>query len=42
MDYKDDMDGAKFEQFLDETCAILVQKYDKVAIVMDNASYHNI
>ena len=42
MSYKDDMDGAKFETFLRETCSKLKQKYDKVALVMDKASYHTI
>ena len=42
MIYKDDMDSAKFEKFLHETCQLLREKYgDKVAIVMDNASYHS-
>ena len=40
MDYKDDMDGEKFETFLRETCAKLKDKYEKSAIIMDNASYH--
>ena len=42
MIYKDDMNSAKFEKFLHETCQLLIEKYgDKVAIVMDNASYHS-
>ena len=40
MEYKDDMDGPKFEEFLNETCSILKEKYEKIALVMDNASYH--
>ena len=43
LDYKDDMDGAKFEEFLHELCQKLKEKYgDKVAIIMDNASYHSV
>ena len=40
MIYKDDMDFKKFEQFLHELCQKLVALYDKIAIIMDNASYH--
>ena len=40
MDYHQDMDSEKFELFLHETCKRLVEKYDKIALVMDNASYH--
>ena len=43
LDYKDDMDAAKFEEFLHELCQKLKEKYgDKVAIIMDNASYHSV
>ena len=40
MSYKDDMDSAKFEKFLRETCSKVKEQYDKIALVMDNASYH--
>ena len=36
------MDAQHFEIFLHETCSKLTQKYDKVALVMDNASYHTV
>ena len=43
MNYKENMDAAKFEAFLHETCQLLREKYgDKVALVMDNASYHTV
>ena len=42
LDYKDDMDSEKFEEFLHELCQELCEKYDKIAIVMDNASYHTV
>ena len=43
MNYKENMDAAKFEAFLHETCRLLREKYgDKVALVMDNASYHTV
>ena len=41
MDYHNDMDSHKFEQFLHDTCKILTEKYDKIAIVLGNANYHN-
>ena len=43
MIYKDDMNAEKFEAFLKEVCKELEEKYGKkVAIVMDNASYHTV
>ena len=43
MIYKDDMNAEKFEAFLKEVCEELEKKYGKkVAIVMDNASYHTV
>lgn len=43
MNYKQDMDAKLFEKFLHETCRLLREKYgDKVALVMDNASYHTV
>ena len=43
MNYKDDMDGPKFEAFLREVCRRAIARYGtKVALVMDNASYHTI
>ena len=43
MNYKENMNAEKFEAFLHETCKLLREKYgDKVALVMDNASYHTV
>ena len=43
MNYKDDMDGPKFEAFLREVCRRAIARYGtKVALVMDNASYHTV
>ena len=43
LNYKDDMDARKFEEFLHEICKLLEEKYGKkVAVVMDNASYHSV
>ena len=43
MNYKENMNAEKFEAFLHETCKLLKEKYgDKVALVMDNASYHTV
>ena len=43
MEYKDDMDGPKFEQFIHELAVILKERHgDKIAVVKDNASYHTI
>ena len=43
MNYKENMNAEKFEAFLHETCRLLREKYgDKVALVMDNASYHTV
>ena len=43
MNYKDDMDGPKFEAFLHEVCRRAIARYGtKVALVMDNASYHTV
>ena len=36
------MDSHKFEKFLHEACANLKAKYGKVAMLLDNASYHTI
>ena len=37
------MDSKKFEEFLHKVAQKLKEKYgDKVAIVMDNASYHTV
>ena len=43
LNYKDDMDARKFEEFLHDICKLLEKKYGKkVAVVMDNASYHSV
>ena len=37
------MDARKFEEFLHDICKLLEKKYGKkVAVVMDNASYHSV
>ena len=36
------MDAKHFEDFLHETCARLTEQYDKVALIIDNASYHTV
>ena len=37
------MDSHKFEAFLHDVCKQLKEKYgEKVAVVMDNASYHTV
>ena len=46
MDYKSDlskdMNGAKFEIFVHKVLAKVKKRHDKVACIIDNASYHNI
>ena len=42
MDYKNDMNSDKFIAFLRETLERLTESHEKVAIVMDNASYHSV
>ena len=42
MEYKENMDGAKFEKFLKNVCAKVKRRHTKVAAIMDNASYHNV
>ena len=41
MNYKTNMDGARFETFIDSIAEEESQKHEKVAFVFDNASYHN-
>ena len=43
MNYKDDMNAEKFEEFLHELFQELIEQgYEKIAVVMDNASYHTV
>ena len=43
MNYKDDMNAEKFEAFLHELFQELIEQgYEKIAVVMDNASYHTV
>ena len=42
MDYKQNMDGARFEKFLETACVKVKKRHDKVAAILDNASVHNV
>ena len=41
MNYKTNMDGARFEKFIDGIAEEATQQHEKVAFIFDNASYHN-